>query len=470
MRPKLMLDKINEIEKLSDQKELFLGIHCWPIFRNAVLLSATHKAFRKISKISIIKLIFAFSSLANAVIFKKPCHSLFLTDSKFLKYHDGVWRFGDSSVIAEAINRLGKGTYIFTQDLGDERQSVESLATVYPITSLSSFLAGMCARFSKYNRLGKYCQTNFELLSQNGVTLTKLPSKFQLEKNIWFVVIASFLLGLILKRLKPKCCYVKCYYSLIGMALCVACNRLGIEIVDLQHGVSGRNMRAYGRWENVPSGGYNTMPNTFYCWTDEDATAINEWMLGEGFQKRALHVGNIWLDYVADLSNGAKVEESPWDYKISDIVNTFKRVTVVTTSSEKIPLLITDYIHDNPEDLFLIRLHPNVDHNVLNEWYADIQKNGNNVVVEASTKCSIRHLMQCSDIHITEWSASVYDAYFEGVPTIILSPVGKDYFEKFIEKGFVTVVYTREELNKWAPIVKKFSCINKAENSWQKRL
>jgi hypothetical protein len=82
------------------------------------------------------------------------------------------------------------------------------------------------------------------------------------------------------------------YYSMEGMALCLAARRLGIPCADVQHGVQGRCHFAYGPWQCAPAGGYNTLPTVFWCWDVESASQINEWAGAQG--ARALVGGNPW--------------------------------------------------------------------------------------------------------------------------------------------------------------------------------
>ncbi len=82
------------------------------------------------------------------------------------------------------------------------------------------------------------------------------------------------------------------YYSMEGMALCLAARRLGLPCVDVQHGVQGRYHFAYGPWQCAPAGGYTTLPTVFWCWDAESALQINEWAGAQG--ARALVGGNPW--------------------------------------------------------------------------------------------------------------------------------------------------------------------------------
>src|SRR5690606_8414651 len=84
----------------------------------------------------------------------------------------------------------------------------------------------------------------------------------------------------------------------VGMAFCSACNQLGISIVDIQHGMSGRNMRSYGGWDNKFGFLYNTLPSEFLCWTPFDKKAIDEWLKSSVKDWPRVKVsGNLWRNF-----------------------------------------------------------------------------------------------------------------------------------------------------------------------------
>lgn len=468
IRPKKLLDFINELESSSDKDYRFWGVDCWPVLRNTVLLLVTHGVVVRSIRPPVSEMLKAFWHMFLLLLKGRACHSFFLTDYKYLSESAGKRFFRDSSVIAEAVRAKGQNARIFTQGICDYRK--DAVDSVFPIILVAHLLSGILSKFGGARRLAIYVNDCLTMLRDCGTPVDQLPNNNKLIKNVWFVVIASQLLAFLLKRLKPQRCYVVCYYSLIGMSLCVACKKLGIEIVDLQHGVSGKNMRAYGRWRNVPADGYCSLPSTFYCWTKNDAAAINEWV--EEFScpyHSALVVGNIWKEFLKG-SREALDTGGVWNNSIEEVAISYDRVNVITLSSCLLPSNMHSYIKENSRELFLVRVHPNFRESDFTQLEAEFKKLGDNIVVEAATKCPIKHLMSCADMHFTEWSASFYDAYFEGVPTVILSPVGEDYFENFISDGYAISVTASEQLRLGVRNLNKFKPEIIPEEVWRERL
>src|SRR5262249_31727054 len=99
-----------------------------------------------------------------------------------------------------------------------------------------------------------------------------------------------------LERIRPHLVAVNCYYSLQNMALVAACRRLGIPSVDLQHGVQGAFHIAYGPWMQVPSQGWDLLPDRFWCWSEPEVNSIRSWAARAGGHHVPLVGGNPWLD------------------------------------------------------------------------------------------------------------------------------------------------------------------------------
>src|SRR6185503_3691071 len=71
----------------------------------------------------------------------------------------------------------------------------------------------------------------------------------------------------VLDRAQPELALISCYTSLPGMALSLAAARKQLRAVDVQHGVTVQNP-AYEGWTRFPEGGYELLPDLFWCWTE----------------------------------------------------------------------------------------------------------------------------------------------------------------------------------------------------------
>lgn len=59
----------------------------------------------------------------------------------------------------------------------------------------------------------------------------------------------------------------------------MACKRIGIKAVDVQHGRAGATgQKYYSRWTKFPkNSNYEIMPDVFWTWTEADKRAIDKW-------------------------------------------------------------------------------------------------------------------------------------------------------------------------------------------------
>lgn len=123
----------------------------------------------------------------------------------------------------------------------------------------------------------------------------------------WFFHQRDFYLQL-LQRYNPKVVFF------VGFdyhyALVCAAKELGIETVDLQHGVQAGWSPVYNHWQAVPYQGYGLLPDTFWVWGEYDAGKIRN-TFGNNPDicgVRPLVGGFPWLDRQQDFVNEALPE------------------------------------------------------------------------------------------------------------------------------------------------------------------
>lgn len=430
----LRVDKLN--------KRVF-GIDCWPVIRNTFLSMVHAKSNSYFPRFptrrrSITNLIISLIKL----IFLKKADTFILSDGKFCEEVNGRLYLKDSYALAEREKLNRRSVMIALQGINVNFNIVdrERCVSIYPILLVSAFvsrfyfLSNMIPGLSGYLRalLDELYKTPFSPDAQ----IDSAAVLRQLRKNIVFSIVAAKLFSCILKKTGCTKAYVVCYYSILGMSLCAACHRLGIPIADVQHGVSGRNMRAYAGWMKCPVDGYTTLPSHFLAWTHFDSTAINEHAPFRHNLHQASCVGSLWRSY--RLETGlAEICRSEWADFIHKIASYRKRITITLQSTIVPPIVMELIAGAGADDCFLIRAHPDFACDSAVTHLAWLGAHFNNVFVLEPSRMPIDLLMSVSDVNITGWSASVYDAYFEGVRSIVVSELGRVYFEDFIREGLV---------------------------------
>lgn len=438
MLPRELMSLVNKVERSSNLHLRYMGVDCWPIVRNTFMTMMSHDFPKQSKKLALRAYLRALYDFCYSLCCIGKADAVALTDIKFQTKVNGKLYYKEVSVIKELLTNSGQCCHIFTQNSPTKNGGDAQGRSVFFLTALAVLLSKILMRLDFQKVVTTYLQDIYSSPELESLNFDALRNSKQVRQNIYFVIVASFLFKLLLKRIRPKKCFIVCYYSCLGMALCVACKQLGIESIDLQHGVSGTNMRAYGQWNNLPEGGLNTLPQLFYCWTPIDASAINSWAVNNQYHKAVL-TGNIWRQYLVEKDHLRLPEE----LELTNEVKSYHKVLLYTARTPDLPKLILDLIKAMPKGYFLmVRMHPNMASSELLTVSEKLKLINASCSVAKATKARIHTCMQLADLHITEWSASVYDALFENTPSIVISKLGRDYFDDFISQG--CVVYCSE--------------------------
>lgn len=272
--------------------------------------------------------------------------------------------------------------------------------------------------------------SEFEIILKEEWNITINTSK--LLSSIDYLKQMSNLFDRIIKRVNPLVCFVVCYYGIEGMAFNLACRRNGILSVDIQHGVQGDYHRAYGKWECVPKGGYELLPNIFWVWGEDEAKAIEKWNGEVGHIHKPFIGGNPWLDICDERP------EVFYDSIIYDSIKTIQQPKVkllfclsgLLGYGVTIPDWMLNFISNSPADwLWLFRLHPCElsEREGIKSLLAKLNSNAQ-IDVDIATDLPLPILMQNVDVHITHWSTTTIEAAIFGIPTIVVDEKGLDYF------------------------------------------
>lgn len=443
MTPKESIDWVVGIESRIDHLDFkYFGVDCWPIIRNSLLsmVFAKDTQGRK-------KLAFNFSQILRFIkslcfIFKiKKCDTFFLTDIKYAEKINNKKYLKDIYVYYCLEKEARRNSLIALQSPNLDKTIVGSKDsfTVFPLIFFSALLGKILSFVPIKTKLDEYIKQVVLLVNDNKVVHCRVLDnkniiESTLRKNILYCVILSWLFSSLLLVIRPQVAFVVCYYSLVGMAFCTACKKRSIYVSDVQHGVSGRYVRAYGRWSCPHRGGYSTFPDAFLTWTDFDANAIKEWSLLCSDMPRVEKISTLWRSHMIE-SGLYEVSLREWADFFKK-TSRFKRKIVITLQFLSVSDYFLDFINKVSDDYcFFIRFHPDFELIDCDIFFSDLFKDKNNVFYLEPTVMPISLLMSNSDLHITEWSSSVYDAYFEGVFSIVTTGLARDYFADFIDHG-----------------------------------
>ena len=377
--------------------------------------------------------------LAHFVARPKPAHAIFLGDGVSLDYVDGGWRDRFGEPLIAALERRGRSTFLMQS--GD----LSRLPWHRP-----TYAANLVA--------GRGYQPNFDtasplelpshdaviaLLKHNGIRAASLDRE-NLSRSASVVAATAAEFERVMRIVKPTLGFVVTYYAGLGHSFLLACRRLGVLSVDLQHCPQEGAHKAYG-WAALPKTGYAVLPAVFWNWSAEDAATIRRWTstLGSPWH-RSLHGGHTQLAPFLSDDDPATMQ---WDTRVESIGAgaVFEREILVALQ----PIsghrarwdALAAQIEAGPASWrWWIRRHPASSPLQDEEYKSVVSLRKPNVVVEQTSSLPLPALLRHMSILLSLASGSAAEAAAFGVPAIFLIDDARGPFAGLIEKGLATVV------------------------------
>ncbi len=243
-----------------------------------------------------------------------------------------------------------------------------------------------------------------------------------------------------LRAAKARLGFVVNYYSDEGFAFCLACRRLGIPSVEVQHGVQGEFHAAYGNWNNLPIGGYDVLPSHFLVWSDTEAQAIRQWADRPDLMTKAIAAGNRFLslchaDQLPALRESiAKIRQ----FVRPEATQVLYTLCYADDAQRLRPLCGTIRQSQSKTDIqWWIRLHPG-GLSRLPEMKSCLQEAGVPAAqVDLATNLPLYAVLPQMHAHVTEASSTVIEAESFGVPSVVTNSWGVELFPSQVRSGMV---------------------------------
>lgn len=275
-----------------------------------------------------------------------------------------------------------------------------------------------------------------------------LPDVDGMEKAGYYVEQHVTLYRALLTRLRPKVCFLVCYYGMERFSLMRACRQLGIPTVDLQHGYAGAMHFAYAAWERVPPGGYDLLPEVFWCWTEEDRRVVEAWAERTGGAHRAEVAGNVFFaGWAQTLFPG-----------IGEVMARGKAVRALAPDATHLLVTLNGYeprdllrhlaaVFGRMSDVYVwLRMHPvrMQQRAVLEECFHALGPG--RVCIEEPSMLPLPVVLSHVDLHATEVSSTVLEAELFGIPSVLLGSGEATSYAESIERGAVHVAEHLDDL------------------------
>lgn len=243
-----------------------------------------------------------------------------------------------------------------------------------------------------------------------------------------------------LRQVQPSLLISVCWYDPMVMAATMAARRVGVQTVELQHGVQGGGHFAYAGWSRAPLGGYEVVPDVFWVWgkrAAKDLVVYNPAFTGHS---EIVIGGSPWLDMWRS-SSSREMGGGPAE-----------KVMLLTLQWDVSPLVLEAIAQSPTEWRWLVRFHPS---RSVADRAADrllfLSTGHKGVEMGYPDDVPLYQLLNQCDAHLTGSSTCALEALAFGVPTIILADtalgkVGKVYYRHFVEQDVMHVAETATEL------------------------
>jgi hypothetical protein len=257
----------------------------------------------------------------------------------------------------------------------------------------------------------------------------------------------SKLFSIILKKIGPKKVFIICYHDEVSSAIILACNKLRIPTIEIQHGQQGIYNSLYCRWNKIPENGYSLLPSYIWMWGEDSKNNFLTDRKNVKVKPVPFVGGNLWLKKCID-ANISNISGELYSFK-----NQFNIIiTVITQPINKFDELISSFvietIKSNPPNIgWVIRLHPNQ-----TKDFEDIRQFlqekliCQNFFLEKPEHSSLYGLLKITNHLITKWSSVAYEALSFNINPIITDQNGKVLFSEKIKTGVFNYAENEQQL------------------------
>ncbi len=421
------------------------GVYFWHLIRNRFIVDKRKKTNKNELKFWI-KLIWG-TFINSFILIKKSFNykekNLFISGGDvFERIEDGYKHKFFQSLWEE---NLATPIYLEYRK-GKIKGSVNSIEFLTPtliFTKIIGFFIRVdLEKLRDYNRFIKYARQ--KLTSE----YNHIISKDFVSREIKIVKASEIYWKFLLKKLSVKKVYIVAYYNGHFYGLIKACRELGIDTIEIQHGVQGAYHLAYGSFYNIPQQGYDTLPKIYWCWNEIYFNSINEWASKTSFHK-AYNKGHTWINYLRKnkiLTEGHN-----------------KDIILFTSQPYKLEIAFSQFVLEvltKIQDLGIVylRLHPS--QLSYKEKIREYLKSNNiyeYVNMDVASTENLAKILNRTKLHITLDSSVIIEADMFDVDSVLLSEKSEHLYEPYIESGRAVVVKNILEFSK---IVKKKLAVN----------
>ena len=392
--------------------------------------------------------------LAHWLARPRAAHAVLLGDGVSLDRIDGAWRDRYGEPLIAALEEQGLATFLMQSgDLSrlPWQRPTFAASLIGAPAALAGFVSTIPAQLPGHDGVRQF-------LDEQGVQAPSIDrARLVRRASIVFATASRF--ERLLRIVKPTLAFVVTFYAGLGAAYLLACRRLGILSVDLQHCPQEGAHKAYG-WHALPERGYGVLPAVFWSWTTTDAAYVRRWTDTLALPwHRSVHGGHTQL---APFLDDADPRTRAWDSTFDAVAGgaVFEREILITLQ----PVSgfraqwrdLAAQIKASPARWrWWIRRHPSARAYQDAEYAELVSLRMPNVMVDQALLLPLPALLRRMSVLVSRFSGASAEAAAFGVPALFLSDEARGQFSGLIAQGLASVVELRmlnEEISRVPPV------------------
>lgn len=339
-----------------------------------------------------------------------------------------------TALLVERLAARGLSCCVWHGEAPPENAACKS-ANVLPAMLLAQRLAAIKQRYTRAD-----IPSWFAEVSDFHAQLLGEPLGWEGVRALGVIPEISRVFEVWLKSARPKLVVIDNWYNGRMMAATAAAKRMGIPIIDLQHGIQEQGHYAYHYWTRIPISQWSTTPDMFWVWGPRAERLIKD---TNREPPEVIQGGNMWLNFwVEGLDSRIQAALSKISAEVSS--ESFKILITLPAAADTCWQFVMELIIQSPSSWsFLLRLHPldTADPKLVN---ARLPITAAKVSVHAAADWPLYGLLNMIDLHVSPDSTCALEALAFGKPTVLISKSGFACFKHYLEAGVMFYAPTPE--------------------------
>ena len=216
------------------------------------------------------------------------------------------------------------------------------------------------------------------------------------------------------------------------MAAALAAHRLGIPVMDLQHGIQEQTDSAYHLWCKEPAGGWGARPDIFWVRGERAEHLLYE---TNRIQQEVLCGGSPWIRRWLSKTDPDLETTCAEVRKLIDGYSRSILVTLLCPASLCFQYLKAVIAKAPTNWIWLVRAHPRekvdlqcIEQELGNSGRAAVRSHN-------ATEWPLYALLRSVDLHVSNHSTCSNEALAFGKPTVLTGEAGLAIFREFVNQG-----------------------------------